>query len=122
MPPSAFLLRKKKKQRFWETYDYGLAEAIHTLDAEKCRKCGTSAHEAFSEDPNIQFAIDEHTCHACAFLEDYEDKKSDKDKKKFGVTEFVKSEYVGFDEEGKELIGEVPLTARQDWLNSLRDK
>jgi len=90
MPPSAFLLRKKKRQRHWEPWDYGLAEAIHMIDNEKCRKCGTEMWIAFNEDRDIQFEIDEHTCHACAHLEMHEDKKSDKEPKKFGVTEFVK--------------------------------
>ena len=119
MPPSAFLLRKKKKQRHWETWDYGLAEAINTLDAEKCRKCGSDAAVAFNEDANIQFEIEEHTCHACAFQEQYDDKKSDKDKKKFGTTEFVKPVYLDFDESGREVVGEVPATIRQDWLKSM---
>lgn len=59
------------------------------IDAEKCRKCGIDFWLAYSDDPEIQFEIDEHTCHACAYQEQHEDKKSDKDPKKFGVTEFV---------------------------------
>lgn len=119
MPPSAFLLRKKKKQRHWEIWDYGLAEAIHTIDSEKCRKCGTDAAVAFNEDQNIEFDIDEHVCHACAHLEQHDDAKSDKDPKKFGVTEFVKAEYVDFDESGKAVKADVPADIRQRWLSSL---
>ena len=91
MTPTSFLLRKKKHQKRWEPIDYGLAEAIDILDSEKCRKCGTPTWQGCSENADIQFEIDEHHCYACEYLEQYEDKKSDKDPKKFGVTEFVKA-------------------------------
>lgn len=121
MPPSAFLLRKKKKQQHWETWDYGLAEAIYNIDQEKCRKCGTDASVAFNEDANIEFEIDEHVCYACAYLEKHENDTSGKDKKKkYGVTEFVKPKYLDFDEEGKEVLGDIPQDIRKQWLESLR--
>lgn len=72
------------------------------IDAEKCRKCGLDFWVAQSDDPEIAFEIEEHSCHSCAYLEQHQDKKSDKDAKKFGVTEFPKpvhtdSELVGID-------------------------
>ena len=120
MPPSAFLLRKKKKQRHWLAWDYGLAEAVYMIENEKCRKCGQPAHVAFNDDNNIQFEIDEHVCHSCAYLEQHDDSKSDKDKKKFGVTEFVKPTYLDFDETGREVVGELPQDTRKKWLESLQ--
>lgn len=91
MPPSAFLLRKKKKQRHWEPWDYGLAEAIHMIDNEKCRKCGVPVWKGCSENSDIQFQIEEHHCYSCAYLEQHEDSKPEKEQKKFGVTEFVEA-------------------------------
>jgi len=111
MPPSAFLLRKQKKQRHWEVWDYGLAEAVNMIDNEKCRKCGTEMWLAFSEDRDIQFEVEDHACHACAHLEEVQDKRSDKDAKKYGVTEFVKA--VHADSELKDIKPEdVP---KLDW-------
>lgn len=59
------------------------------IDAEKCRKCGVSVWLASSTDPDVQFTIDEHACHACEYQEQHEDKKPNNERKKFGVTEFV---------------------------------
>ena len=90
MPPLAFLLRKKKKQNYWTAIDYGMAEAIYVIDNEKCRKCGTEVWLGSNDDSEIGFELDEHNCYACAFLEQEADRKTDKEPKKFGVTEFVK--------------------------------
>ena len=73
-----------------------LAVAFETLEAEKCGKCGVPAWHAFSEDNSLTFAMDEHTCHSCAYKE-VEDEKVKKEKP--GVTRFVKA----VPEEGFEL-------------------
>lgn len=120
MPPSAFLLQKEKKQRHWEVWDYGLAEAAQRLSNERCKKCGVEAWHAYSENAEIAYAIDTHECHSCAYLESHEDKKSDKDKKDFGVTEMVKAVHV--DTELAEPILDSPLPTRQDWIDDLIKK
>lgn len=115
------LLRKEKKQRHWEEYDYGLAQAIDILDRERCKKCGLDAWHAYSEnDQEIMFKIVEHTCHGCAHLEQHEHKKSDKAPKKFGVTEMV--EAVHTDTTLIPPVYDTPLPGREPWLEEMRDK
>lgn len=101
---------KEKNQRHWEVWDYGFAEAAAKLASEVCRKCGTEAWHAHSENNVIDFEIVEHNCYGCAHLEEVESKKSDKAKKKFGVTEQVRAKNVFEDEE---------LPGRADWLKEI---
>lgn len=90
-------------------WDYGLAEAANRLANERCKKCGVEAWHAHSEDANILFKLEEHKCHACAHLEEVEDKKSDKEKKKHGVTEQVVAIHA-LDE---------ALPSRSDWIEEV---
>lgn len=105
---------KTKKQRYWEVWDYGLAEAASRLAAERCKKCGTEAWHAHSENALIGFELSKHTCYGCAHLEEVEDKKSDKDKKEFGVTEQVKAVHVDW-----ELGSTDPLPTRHEWIEEM---
>lgn len=114
------LLRKEKKQRHWEPYDYGLAQAIDILDRERCKKCGLDAWHAFSENEDVLFKIVEHTCHGCAHLEQHEDKKSDSAKKQYGVTEMV--EAVHSDTTLAVPVYDTPLPGRDEWLEEMRGK
>lgn len=85
---------KKRDKPHWA--DYVLAVAYETHESEKCGKCGVPAWYAFSEDNSLAFAMDEHTCHSCAYKE-VEDKKVKEERP--GVTRFVKA----VPEEGFEL-------------------
>lgn len=66
--------------------DYALAMAYEMVDAEKCPQCGVAAHWAYSEDPSIEFELEEVTCWSCVHKAG--DKKA-KDPKP-GVTHVVK--------------------------------
>lgn len=77
---------KKQQKPHWG--DYVLATAFESLEAEKCGKCGVPAWHAFSENNTIEFAMDEHECHACAH-KDKEDKKVKEEKP--GITRYVKA-------------------------------
>lgn len=90
------------------------------LSNERCKKCGTEAWHAYTENNEITYIIDKHTCHSCAHLEAHEDKKSDKDKKEFGVTEMVKAVHV--DTELAEPVYDTPLPGRADWLKDMLNK
>lgn len=72
------------------------------------------AWHAHSENNLIGFEIDNHTCYGCAHLEEVESKKSDKDKKKFGVTEQVKAVHIDWDSGSDE-----PLPSRSDWIEEV---
>lgn len=108
---------KTKKQRHWEVWDYGLAEAATRLANERCRKCGTEAWYAHSENNEIAFEISKHTCYGCAHLEQEADKKSDKDKKEFGVTPQVRAVHVD-----KESDENAQLPTRADLIVELTKK
>lgn len=105
---------KTQKQRHWEVWDYGLAEAANRLAGEKCRKCGTDAWHAHSENREIAFEVTKHTCYGCAHLEQEEDKKSSKDKKEFGVTPQVRAVHVDWENGSED-----PLPGRADWLKEI---
>ena len=79
-------VHKDRNKPHWA--DFVLATAFESLEAEKCGKCGVPAWHAFSEDPTIAFAMDEHTCYACEHKEKI-DKKVKEEKP--GVTRFVKA-------------------------------
>lgn len=121
LAPTAILLMRKKKQRHWEPYDYTLALAIELLDRERCKKCGVEGWHAYSENSEIAFKIQEHTCYACAHLEEHEDKQSDSKTKKFGVTEMVVAIHVD-DEYADKDAPPTPLPGRSDWLKEMQKK
>lgn len=101
----------------WQPHDYAIAEAVYILDSEKCPKCGTPAWWAFSENSEIQFEVEETTCHACAHLEQHEEKHSDSKKKRHGVTDTVKAVHADW-----ELGEDTPLPVRSDWYAELQTK
>jgi hypothetical protein len=79
-------VHKDRDKPHWA--DFVLATAFESLEAEKCGKCGVPAWHAFSEDNTIEFAMDEHKCHACEFKEKADEKVK---KEKPGITRFVKA-------------------------------
>lgn len=121
LAPTAVLLRKEKKQRHWEPYDYTLAQAVEILDRERCKKCGVEGWYAYSENSEIAFKIEEHTCYSCAHLEEHEDKQSNSKAKKFGVTEQVKAVHVD-DEYADKGAPPTPLPTRTEWLLEMQKK
>lgn len=112
---------KEKKQRHWEPYDYTIALAIEILDRERCKKCGVEGWYAYSENSEIAFKIEEHTCYACAHLEEHEDKQSNSKTKKYGITEMVRPVHVD-DEYAKKGDPASPLPSRSDWLKEMQKK
>lgn len=104
LAPSSIMLGRKKKQRYFEHYDYALAVAMEILDDEKCPKCGLPAWHAYSENNAIGFELDHITCHSCEFKELEEKKNKDEDHP--GRTVFVKAY--------SEVEGE-PLPGRRDF-------
>jgi hypothetical protein len=79
-------VHKDRDKPHWA--DFVLATAFESIEAEKCGKCGVPAWHAFSEDPTIEFAMDEHVCHSCTHKEKADEKVK---KEKPGVTRFVKA-------------------------------
>jgi hypothetical protein len=57
---------------------------------ERCPKCGVPAWWAYSTNPEIEFELDEHTCHSCAFKADEEGKLKDEP----GVTRIVRAVHI----------------------------
>lgn len=121
LAPTAILLMRKKKQRHWEPYDYTLAMAIELLDRERCKKCGTEGWYAYSENSEIAFKIETHTCYSCAHIEEHEDKKADSKAKNYGVTEMVVPVHVN-DEFAEKDSEPSPLPTRSDWLKEMQKK
>lgn len=101
----------------WDRHDYAIAEALYILDSEKCPKCGTPAWWAFSENAEIQFEVEETTCHACAHLEQHEEKHSNSKSKRHGITDTVKVVHADW-----EMGEETPLPSRNDWYAELKAK
>lgn len=95
--------------------------ALELLDRERCKKCGTEGFHAYSENAEIGFKIEEHTCYACAHLEEYEDKQSDSKKKNYGVTEMVVAVHID-DEYADKDAPPTPLPTRGDWLKEMENK
>lgn len=121
LAPTAVLLMKEKKQRHWEPYDYTIAMAIEILDRERCKKCGVEGWHAYSENSEIAFKIEEHTCYACAHLEEHEDKQSNSKAKKYGVTEMVRPIHVD-DEYSEKGAPPAQLPTRSEWLQEMQKK
>jgi hypothetical protein len=84
-------------------FDYALALAYETLEAEKCPKCGVPIWWAYTENNTIEFEHQHIDCEACAWDE------NQKPEKKKGRTRFV----VAVPVEGFE------LPTREDYQNEV---
>lgn len=49
--------------------DYNFAQAVQSLMEEKCGTCNQPTWHAYSSNPDIDFELQEITCHACEYKE-----------------------------------------------------
>lgn len=54
----------------WSTKDKKLFAAVHALENEKCRDCGTPIWQGHTTDRRVEFQISYQTCFACAEIEE----------------------------------------------------
>lgn len=90
--PSA-ILREAKNPRKPHVIDYALALAVKTIGEEKCSRCGTPAHWAYSTDDRIAFELEDLTCQACAEIEKAEEAQKERPKGTVKIAHVVPVSY-----------------------------
>lgn len=101
----------------WSSLDFALFVAYKTLQDERCSQCGLPRYVCHSENPDIQFSIDEDQCVAKREIERYEEAERDRHdgdsdwKPPKGTTLVPRVETVS---------GADPTSYRDEYYNSMR--
>jgi hypothetical protein len=85
---------------------------VKQIADERCSRCGTPAHWAYSTDPNIDFELEDLTCQACAKIEKAEEDEKDRPK---GTVKLAHVHGVRYKDGTEE-----PLPTREDFYKRLQ--
>lgn len=112
LPPTMFILDDKQPTDDWTVADKKLALAYHTLDREKCQKCGQPVWICHSNNKDIQFRMQKGHCYATATSEKWMESRAGKNLKPGDYAypvPFVRDQ------------DELPENLRQEYLKDLED-